>query len=1578
MPFPSVTNAPMSTHQVDSIAPVDLAQSRLVGFVMKLFFFTITLSLLAGPLQAQNPSPVPPGFDVLLEVGTVQYFPSNGGGIINIMMASNVSVAGFQFNLIFSPDMVITNASDGLAGDAGFSLDHTDSMVLGFSMTGATISPQPALETLVVVGFSCTNCPLTPPEICIVDPIFADSNANNLPTAVGPCFPPPPPPPVDSPVPPSVDNALMTAQFTMTDGSNSSNSQTVTFRGVISINRGEAVTNSSGEIAYPMEVIGAELSNSFFDMQLSIKTSPEAPWMAVPQPTNNPPIYLVDMLLRNGNGAVLGSASGVPLTPSSNFPQGNDLLVPVVDWHLDLADTVILDDPNGSSIILEPNPDVPEVSIIQNPSFSVGPGSSPVQGPSVIYGMGAPPTPGLTVLGVLPFEDDVDAFCHGVSVTDPGRNIYFSVDRSSFGAPGSAVNLAATAFPPTASSSEFGSTGVTTGAPPHNTLVLPHSSFVLNPADDLDALDNFAPNFSDFDGNGEPDRPAWYSLSEPSATVGSPRPETPRAGLPPDGILTADDIAVFIPSGAVPGGPNIYASGRVDIGLFDGSGPNGLTDDIDAVVMMPLISWDSGNPPQITPAPKNETPLNAQGEINIPAGGLSWDLAFFSLSRDSASLGGPLGYTAADVFVTNFNGTFMRLHQAADLDLTGEDNINAMKFMLTSWHGSVEKTGNNTTGSNVGVLFGNDLVRVDVPAVSTGSGFVIAQAIADGLNDSSYFQARPWMRAIAREYNSGLLSIIGSGPCNTVFLPSNPNIVITPMPLPLPFPLFPPGGVCPGDECDDPIPAVDGFNGFDTTDCTDSPDPYDDAQCLGTSLGEMNQDIWFTYTPEVCGVLKASTCSTSSFDTDLVGYHAISCSEKIQIACNGDALGCANFTSEMQFPVTAGNKYLIRLGGWDANAFGNGEMRLELVPDSTIGDECVDAISASLGANWLDTSCATDSLDAYGDAQCANTALGAMVQDVWYVYTPDLDGLLNVRTCDRIDFDSDLVIYKGNCTDLEQIACNGDGVDPATGAACAGFSSAVEDVPIFAGEPIYIRVGGWEDGQSGKGLLDLEYRQATTPPAIEQLTCSSDCADTATITWVNGGAYDSITVLVNGTVVATLGGADTSYTATGITGTRTICLEPVAGGMVGPQVCCEVFGLTPPPENVNCDPSAATTDVVIAWNNPVAYNAVEVWVNGVMEATLPGTDTNFVVVGGAGREICVRGLLANCWSDLKCCDDTGTPPPPEVQELICESDCADTASITWVNGGAYDSITVLVNGAAVATLGGADTSYTATGITGTRIICLEPVAGGLVGPQVCCEVFGLTPPPENVSCDPIFGTTNVAVAWNNPVSYDAIEVWVNGVMETTLPGTATNFLVALGAGREICVRGLVANCWSELKCCDNTGTPPGVGDLNCDPILGTTDVAVAWSNPIVYDSIEVTLNGTLVQTLSGTDTFTTVTGVVGTREICVIGIIGGVATDSACCTVSTGGPGNPPVTAGDPNGDGAIDIGDAVNMLGYLFSQEAINCLAAMDVNGDGTTDISDPIYVLAYLFTGGQTPVGGGPCSPDSSSLGCDDGGCP
>jgi subtilisin family serine protease len=61
---------------------------------------------------------------------------------------------------------------------------------------------------------------------------------------------------------------------------------------------------------------------------------------------------------------------------------------------------------------------------------------------------------------------------------------------------------------------------------------------------------------------------------------------------------------------------------------------------------------------------------------------------------------------------------------------------------------------------------------------------------------------------------------------------------------------------------------------------------------------------------------------------------------------------------------------------------------------------------------------------------------------------------------------------------------------------------------------------------------------------------------------------------------------------------------------------------------------------------------------------------------------------------------------------------------------------------------------------------------------------------------------------------------------------------------------------------------------------------------------------------------------------------------------------------GDSNSDGAIDIGDAVFILNYLFlGENAPSCLDAADVNDDGIIEITDAVNLLNYLFSGGKAP---------------------
>ncbi|MGE3165419.1 MAG: hypothetical protein AB7O52_10980 [Planctomycetota bacterium] len=89
---------------------------------------------------------------------------------------------------------------------------------------------------------------------------------------------------------------------------------------------------------------------------------------------------------------------------------------------------------------------------------------------------------------------------------------------------------------------------------------------------------------------------------------------------------------------------------------------------------------------------------------------------------------------------------------------------------------------------------------------------------------------------------------------------------------------------------------------------------------------------------------------------------------------------------------------------------------------------------------------------------------------------------------------------------------------------------------------------------------------------------------------------------------------------------------------------------------------------------------------------------------------------------------------------------------------------------------------------------------------------------------------------------------------------------------------------------------------------------------------------------------------------------------------------------GNANSDNAVDIGDPIFMLNYLFTNgPSPNCLDAADGNNDSRIDIADPIFVLNWLFSGGPIipqpypqcgldvgPIDFLPCAPAVPSDAC------
>jgi hypothetical protein len=80
---------------------------------------------------------------------------------------------------------------------------------------------------------------------------------------------------------------------------------------------------------------------------------------------------------------------------------------------------------------------------------------------------------------------------------------------------------------------------------------------------------------------------------------------------------------------------------------------------------------------------------------------------------------------------------------------------------------------------------------------------------------------------------------------------------------------------------------------------------------------------------------------------------------------------------------------------------------------------------------------------------------------------------------------------------------------------------------------------------------------------------------------------------------------------------------------------------------------------------------------------------------------------------------------------------------------------------------------------------------------------------------------------------------------------------------------------------------------------------------------------------------------------------------------------------GDGNGDGRVDLSDAVNTLDFLFSGGGnITCDDAADANDDSKIDISDPVGTLGFLFLGGPPMPDPGPVEcgfdPTADDLRC------
>lgn len=125
------------------------------------------------------------------------------------------------------------------------------------------------------------------------------------------------------------------------------------------------------------------------------------------------------------------------------------------------------------------------------------------------------------------------------------------------------------------------------------------------------------------------------------------------------------------------------------------------------------------------------------------------------------------------------------------------------------------------------------------------------------------------------------------------------------------------------DLCAEALPVGDGVVAFTTVNAvTDGPE--EPASCSQYGDSQVGSDIWFRYLASCTGTLSASLCG-SGYDTRLAVYDGWICpAPSPPLACNDDACGAQ---SQLSLPATAGQDYLIRVGGF-FDARGTGQLSL--------------------------------------------------------------------------------------------------------------------------------------------------------------------------------------------------------------------------------------------------------------------------------------------------------------------------------------------------------------------------------------------------------------------------------------------------------------------------------------------------------------------------------------------------------------------------------------------------------------------------------------------------------------------------
>ncbi len=238
-------------------------------------------------------------------------------------------------------------------------------------------------------------------------------------------------------------------------------------------------------------------------------------------------------------------------------------------------------------------------------------------------------------------------------------------------------------------------------------------------------------------------------------------------------------------------------------------------------------------------------------------------------------------------------------------------------------------------------------------------------------------------------------------------------------------------------------------------------DEQSNISCIST--GTTKTDRWYAFTPATSGNYRFETCG-ANFDTVITLFEGCGGGE---LACNNDYItgpstGCTSSRSRIaSVALNAGTSYRVRIAAPGA-AFLSGtsvmNLSISAAPAPAANDSCLTATTAIVGANPFDLTEATNDFV----ASCST----ALSRDVWFVYSQPANGQIRISTCGTTL--NTVLSVIDTCNGFE-FACN----DNAGVTGCTN-QSIINNFTVFAGVPIYIRVGTNNVNTIGTGNVTIE------------------------------------------------------------------------------------------------------------------------------------------------------------------------------------------------------------------------------------------------------------------------------------------------------------------------------------------------------------------------------------------------------------------------------------------------------------------------------------------------------------------------